>query len=292
MNFIKMFDNPKKPTFSFEFFATRDPDAREKQYKAIDNLLILKPNFVSATFGAGGSSREGSYELIKKLQSHDSNVLAYFAAYGLGPDMIANVLDNFKDLGVKNVLCVRGDKPKDDPGFSPHPECLAHATDLLVLVNERYDFCTGAAGYPEGHNEAESMEKDLEYLELKVKNGAQYIITQYVYENSMFFDFVKKCRYMGINVPIIAGVMPIYSVKMMESLAELCGATITPNVRDGLAKLAPDDKQAVSDFGIEFAIKQCRDLLNGGAQGIHFYTMNRAKSVNKIVTTLQTEGLL
>lgn len=293
MSIKDLWKERKRPTISFEFFPARDEKAAKKLDKAIDTLAELGPDFVSVTFGAGGFTREGSLQLAQKLKNEKGlPVLPYVAPYGMNPHDAASVLDDYKDLGIEAILCARGDKPMDIEGFKPHPDSFVHASDLLAFVGEHYDFFTGAAGYPEGHKEAESKEKDLEYLKLKVEKGARFIITQYVYDNQYFFNFVETCRGMGIDVPIIAGVMPIYSVKMMENLAALCGATITPQVRDGLAKLPPDDKSAVTEFGIQFAMQQCSELIRHGVDGIHFYTMDRSKSVVQIITQLKNEELL
>jgi len=293
MSIENLWKNRKRPTISFEFFPARDEKSAQKLDKVIDALAELEPDFGSVTFGAGGSTREGSFQLAQKLKKEKAlKVVPYFAAYGLSPDEILSIVDGYKNLGVDGLFCVRGDKPMDMEKFKPHPDSFPHASDLLTFVGEHYDFFLGAAGYPEGHKEAESKEKDLEYLKLKVEKGARFIIAQYVYDNQYFFDFVKKCREIGIDVPIVSGVMPIYSVKMTESLASLCGATITPQVRDELAKLPSDDKKAVSEFGIEFATHQCKELIQHGVEGIHFYTMDRSKSVVKIVTQLREEGLL
>jgi methylenetetrahydrofolate reductase (NADPH) len=162
----------------------------------------------------------------------------------------------------------------------------------LGYLNKTNDTILGGAGYPEGHRQAVGLAQDIEFLKLKMDKGARFIITQYAYNNDFHYRFLDRCRQKGIDIPIIIGVMPIYSVKMMESLAQLCGATITPQIREGLAQLPPDDKKAVSEFGIRFALEQCRDLLNHGVQGIHFYTMDRAKSVGRIITSLREEGLL
>ena len=260
--------------------------------KAIDALAALKPDFVSVTFGAGGSTREGSRQLVEKLKHQMGlEIIAYFACYGLGPDDIVAVLDDYQALGVENVLAVRGDVPHDGD-FEPHPESLLYASDLVSFIRPKYDFCLGVAGYPEGHIDAPSVEKDIEYLKLKVDQGAEYIISNYFYNNRYFFDFLERCRAAGIGVPILPGVMPIYSVKMMEMLAGLCGATITDEVRQGIAALPEEDKKALVDFGIEFALHQCRELLKAGVPGLHIYTMDRSASAAGIVNCLRSEGLL
>jgi len=182
--------------------------------------------------------------------------------------------------------------PADNCEFEPNPDSLRHASDLVTFIKPQFDFCLGVAGYPEGHIDAPSKEKDLEYLKLKIDKGAEYIITNYCYNNQFFFNFVEKCRKIGIDVPIVPGVMPIYSVKMMESLASLCGATITAEIRQGLGKLPDDDKTAVLEFGIEYAFQQCADLLRNGVPGVHIYTMDRYKTTTEIVNRLRSDGLL
>jgi len=169
---------------------------------------------------------------------------------------------------------------------------MAHASDLLAFVSKRRDFCLGAAGYPEGHIEAESKQKDLEYLKLKVDSGAQFVIANYFYDNRYFFDFVEQCRRLGIQVPILPGVMPVYTVKMMESLARMCGATITDRLKQGIAGLPEGDKEALLDFGVEFAVEQCKGLLAAGVPGLHIYTMDRSSSAVKIVNRLRADGML
>jgi methylenetetrahydrofolate reductase (NADPH) len=283
----------QKPTISFELFPARSAQGAEKLEKAIDELTALKPDFFSVTFGAGGSTREGSHQLIDKLKNDKGNkVVAYFAGYGLGPGDIVAVLDSYQALGIEDILVVRGDAPRDLEDFQPHPQSLPHASDLVALLRPRYDFCIGVAGYPEGHIEAESKAKDIEYLKLKADNGAEYIISNYFYDNRYFFDFVERCRAAGIDVPILPGVMPIYSVKMLEMLAGLCGATITGEVRQAIAALPEGDKQALANFGIEFAVRQCQDLLRAGVPGLHIYTMDRSRSAAGIVERLRKDGLL
>ncbi len=280
------------PTISFELFPAKSEKAAAVLENNIDILAALKPTFVSVTFGAGGSTREGSYQLVEKLK-HDKGleVVAYFACYGLGPEEMIAVLDSYHEMGVENILAVRGDTPRDE-GFESHPDSLPHASDLVSFIRPQYNFCIGVAGYPEGHIDASSNNKDLEYLKLKVDQGAEYIVTNYFYDNSYFFNFVDRCRGIGIEVPILPGVMPIYSIKMMEMLANMCGATIPDEVRRGIAALEKDDKEALINFGIEYAVNQCIELLDKGALGIHFYTMDRSHSTAAIVKRLRNEGLL
>jgi methylenetetrahydrofolate reductase (NADPH) len=291
MKLTELWKQADKPSLSFELFPAKTEKAAQRLEKAIQELADLKPDFASVTFGAGGSTREGSYQLLEKLKSeHGLEVLGYFAGYGLGPDEITTTLDSYQDLGIENILIVRGDVPREDEEFSPHPDSFQHATQLLEFVRPKYDFCIGVAAYPEGHIEAESLDKDLQYLKQKVDLGAEFIITNYAYDNRYFFDFVSRTRAAGIDLPILPGVMPIYTQKMMNFLARLCGATITPEIKHGLADLPEDDKQAVLDFGIDYAYQQCKGLLETGVPGVHIYTMDRSKSVVEIVSRLRKDG--
>lgn len=283
----------KQPTISFEFFPARNAEADEKLERGINQLAVMEPDFVSVTFGAGGSTREGSRQLVDWLKTDlKLEVMAYFAGYGLGPDDIQGVLNSYQDLGVENVLVVRGDPPHGQADFKPHSASLAHASDMLEFIRPRYPFCLGTAGYPEGHIEAESQQKDLEYLKLKVDKGAEYIITNYFYDNRYYFDFVATCRGLGIKVPIVPGIMPIFSLKMMAHLAKLCGASISDNLRQRLAALPEGDIPALLNFGIDFAFEQCQELIGAGVPGLHFYTMDRSKSTAGVLARLRQEGLL
>jgi methylenetetrahydrofolate reductase (NADPH) len=293
MKITEKWSSSSKPTVSFELYPARTEKAAEKLDRMIDALAALEPDFVSVTFGAGGSTRKGSYQLLNKLKHEKGlDVIGYFAGYGLGPAEITSVLDSYQQLGVENILVVRGDTPHNAENFRPHPDSFTYASELMEFIRPKYDFCVGVAAYPEGHVEAESKQKDLEYLKLKVENGADYIVTNYCYDDQYFYDFVDRCRAFGIVQPIMPGVMPIYSEKMMYSLAGLCGATITDEIKGGLAGLPEGDKAAVLDYGIEFAYQQCKALLNAGVPGVHIYTMDRSKTTTEIVTRLRVDGLL
>jgi methylenetetrahydrofolate reductase (NADPH) len=213
------------PVISFEFSRPKNEKAAANLDKALEKLKAAEPDYVSVTFGAGGSTREGSYELVDKLKNEKGfKVVAYVAGVGLGPDDFAAVLDKFKGMGIETLFVIRGDPPTWDENYKPHPEAMAYASDMIGFTKARSDFCLGAAGYPEGHVECVDKEKDLEYLKLKVDKGAEYIVAQYFYDNQFYFNFLDKAKAAGINVPIVPGVMPIYTVKMMENLAKICGA--------------------------------------------------------------------
>ena len=282
----------KKPVISMEFFPPRNEKAAETFGTTIANLAALKPDYMSITFGAGGSTRDGSYQTVKKVMI-DTNLptVAYIAGFGLGPNEITDVLDKYKDLGIETVFVIRGDKPKDDD-FIPHPDSFSYASDMIAFIKERYDFTLGCAGYPEGHLEAENLEKDIEYLKLKVDNGAEYVVAQYFYDNNYFSEYVKKCRAIGIHVPIIPGIMPVYTVKMTNMLSKVCGTKIVDKLKRQLDAVDADDKDAVLNMGINFAVEQCKGLLKEGVAGLHFYTMDRSKSTAEIINRLKKENLL
>ena len=280
------------PVISMEFFPPRNDKATETFDKVIGGLAQLKPDYMSITFGAGGSTRDGSYQTVKRLIL-DKNLptVAYIAGYGLAPHEIIEVLDKYKALGVETIFVIRGDKPKGDD-VAAHPDAFRYASEMISFIKERYDFTLGCAGYPEGHVEAESLEKDIEYLKLKVDNGAEYVVAQYFYDNRYFFDYVEKCRAIGINVPIIPGIMPVYTVKMTKNLSGICGTTITDKLQRRFEVVDTDDKDMVLNLGIDFATEQCRDLLKKGVAGLHFYTMDRSKSITEIINRLKQENLL
>lgn len=282
----------KQPVLSMEFFPPRNPEAREKFSTTIDTLAGSGADYMSVTFGAGGSNREGSLQTVKDIMIEKQQpTVAYIAGYGLGPEEITGVLDRYKDLGVETIFVIRGDRPKQED-FVPHPDSFPHASDMIAFIRDRYDFTIGCAGYPEGHIEADSLDRDIEYLKLKIDNGAEYVVAQFCYDNAYFFNFVDKCRAAGIDVPIIPGIMPVYTAKMTRILSKVCGATITPELQKRLDAVDEEDKESVLNLGIDFAAEQCRDLLQKQVAGLHFYTMNRSRSTTEIISRLKKENLL
>jgi methylenetetrahydrofolate reductase (NADPH) len=291
MRVTNLYKNNKN-VISMEFFPPRNEKAAQSFGNIIDNLSAMKPDYMSVTFGTGGSTREGSYQTVKQVMCDKKQpTVAYIAGFGLGPEDIKDVLDKYSDLGVETIFVIRGDKPRDD-SFVSHPESFSYASEMIAFIKKNYDFTLGCAGYPEGHIESESLEKDIEYLKLKVDNGAEYVVCQYFYDNQFYFDFVEKCQAKGINVPIIPGVMPVYTVKMTQMLSKVCGSTITDALQKELDAIDAEDKNAVLDTGIQFAVNQCKGLLKAGVPGLHFYTMNRSKSTTEIINQLRQDGLL
>ena len=282
----------KAPAISFEFFPPRNEKAAVGFSQTVADLAALAPDYMSVTFGAGGSTRDGSYHAVKTImKEHNQPTVAYLAGYGLGPEEIVTVLDGYRDLGVETIFVIRGDKPRGDD-FTPHPESFAYASDLIAFIHSRYDFSLGCAGYPEGHLEAQSLEKDIDFLRLKVDNGAQYVVTQYFYDNDFFLAYRDKCRAAGVDVPIVPGIMPVYTVKMTRMLSKVCGSAIPEPLQQRLDAVDSDNAQAVLDLGVEVATEQCRGLLKEGVAGLHFYTMDRSGSTTSILERLRQEKLL
>ena len=291
MRVTNLYEN-KRPVISMEFFPPRNEAAEKNFGTVIDKLSGLAPDYMTMTFGAGGSSRDGSYQSAKKIMVEKKlPTVAYITGYGLGPDEITEVLDKYKALGIETIFVIRGDIPQGED-FTPHPDSFFYASDLIAFIKDKYDFTLGCAGYPEGHIEAETLEKDMEYLKLKVNNGAEYIVSQYFYDNSYFFDFVERCRNAGITVPVIPGIMPVYTVKMTKMLSKICGSAISDELQTLLDSVNSEDKEAVLNLGIDFAAQQCRGLLKENVAGLHFYTMNRTKSTTEILSRLKAENLL
>nr|WP_320131347.1 methylenetetrahydrofolate reductase [uncultured Holophaga sp.] len=289
MNILELF-RQKSPVLSFEFFPPKDAASADLLREVVGELAGLRPDCI--TFGAGGPGGDRIFEGAREMmQSIPCPVVAYLSGYGLGPDEIRRVMDRCLAMGVENVFVIRGDRPKE-AGFRPHPESFEYASDLIAFVKRHYPFVLGCGGYPEGHVDAPDLEQDLQNLKRKVEAGADYIITQYFHDNAFFFSYVERCRALGIQVPILPGVMPVYTVKLTQSLSRICGARITPALQSRLDAVDPRDSQAVLDLGVDFATEQCRGLLRQGVAGLHLYTMNRRSSTIRIVQRLREEGLL
>ena len=277
----------ERPLFSFEFFPPKDDRGVDALFDTVANLKPLGPAFVSVTYGAGGSTREKTVAITRRIKREAGiEAMAHLTCVGHGRDEIDALLDEYEDAGIENIMALRGDPPRGDTEFVPHPEGFAHANELIAFIRHRKDFCIGGAGYPEVHPEASSPEEDLDNLKRKIDAGADFVVTQLFFDERDYFDFVSRARSRGIVTPIVPGVMPVTNTAQIKRFTQMCGATIPAPL---LAKLeaAAGDADAVIEVGIEHATRQCRALLDGGAPGIHFYTLNRSLSTRTILANLQ-----
>ena len=282
----------KTRTISFEFFPPREATGINAVLNKIESLQSYSPNFISVTYGAGGSTRKFSEELTTKAKTqYDVEVMAHLTCVGHTVKELDEILERLEASDIENIIALRGDLPNhqrinltDDSGFE-------YASDLISHLNRIYSFGIGAACYPEGHPEAVSFEDDIRYAKLKVENGADFLITQLFYDNDDFFRFVDKARAIGINVPIIPGVLPVLSSNQIRKFTGLCGARIPPDLEMQLAKYENDDEGARA-MGVEYATCQVQGLWDSGVSGIHFYVLNRSYSVSKILDNLRLERSL
>jgi methylenetetrahydrofolate reductase (NADPH) len=288
MRIAELFTPGAKPVFSFEFFPPKTEEGHASLIATIRELAELSPSFVSVTYGAGGSTRERTIELVSYIKRElGIEAMAHLTCVGSSRAELSAILDRFESAKIENVIALRGDPPAGESNFRPHPDGLSHASDLVRMIREqRRPFCVAAAAYPESHVESPSPEEDLRYLVQKVDAGVDVLITQLFFENSRYFDFVARARQAGISVPIVPGIMPVTNVAQIERFTRLCGATIPPMLRERLDP-ARGDAEAVVRIGIEHATAQCRDLLAGGAPGVHFYTLNRSRSTYTILKQLR-----
>ncbi|MGA8891646.1 MAG: methylenetetrahydrofolate reductase [NAD(P)H] [Anaeromyxobacteraceae bacterium] len=279
-----------EPVFSFEFFPPRTDEGERQLLQTVEALRPLGPGFVSVTYGAGGSERARTIDLVKRLKrDHEVEPVAHVTCVGSSRDELAGVLDEFAGAGVQNVLLLRGDPPKGERTFVPHPDGFAHASDLVAFVRahpERWAFCVGAAAYPEGHPENRDLARDLANLKTKVDAGVDFLVTQLLFDNAHYFRFVERARAAGIAQPIMPGVMPLTSVDQIERFTAMCGASIPPPLRAAM-QVRRSDPDASMQLGVAYSSLQSADLLRRGAPGIHFYTLNRSPSSRAILAALR-----
>jgi len=278
-----------KPTVSFEFFPPKTDAGFTSLFQTIDELRSIRPSYVSVTYGAGGSTREKTVTLVERIQREIGiRSMAHLTCVGHTKDEIGRILDELWSAGIRNVLALRGDPPHGQAWFVPTPGGFEYADQLVSFVASRHDFCIGVAGYPEGHPQCLNRTRDLENLKRKVDNGGRFVITQLFFDNADFYRFRDAARWMGIKVPIIAGIMPIQNVNQIKRFVSMCGAKIPHPLLLKLESLE-HDAEAVAQAGIEYATRQCQDLLFHGVDGIHFYTLNKSKATVQICKALNVE---
>ena len=277
-----------KRSISFEFFPPKTEEAERSLFETIKNLQPLQPSFVSVTYGAGGSSRDRTINLIRRIIKETSlTVMAHLTCIGHTKKELIEILFQYKKMGVENILALRGDIPVGQEGFVIPKDGCHHADELVRLIKENFGdyFSIGVASYPEGHIESPNMERDIYYFMKKVEAGASFSITQMFFDNSYFYRYIELVRKKGINIPIIPGIMPITNFSQIRRFAALCGATIPENLVKSLENAK--NKEDAKKIGIEYAIRQCKDLLEHGIKGLHFFTLNKSDATMKIYKNIK-----
>jgi methylenetetrahydrofolate reductase (NADPH) len=284
---VKSILNDTATTFSFEFFPPRNDTAWENLFLTISDLMPLKPSWVSVTYGAGGSTRENTHQLVMRIKREtDLTVVSHLTCVESTQNDILNILDRYTQNGIENILALRGDPPAGHCGWLAPPNGFTHASELVTFIKKHYsDTGIGVAGFPEGHPETPNRLKEIDYLKAKVDSGADYIITQLFFDNRDFYDFCERCDLAGINIPIIAGIMPIITKNGMIRMAELAAGARFP-ARLMRAVNQAESTEVIEKIGIEWATTQVRDLIDNKVRGVHFYTLNNARATLGIYKAL------
>jgi methylenetetrahydrofolate reductase (NADPH) len=278
----------RQPVFSFEFFPPKTEKGEANLRAALDELKDDAPAFVSVTYGAGGSTRDKTVQIVKSIkQDYGIEAMAHFSLVGQSVDGLRRQLDEIAEAGIDNVLALRGDPPRGETEWIAHPDGLHYSVELIEILKAEYDFCVGAACFPEVHPDATNAEEDLKYLKSKVDAGANFLITQMFFDNSDYFNFVDDARAAGIDVPIIPGIWPVTNYAQIKRIAELCKSRFPERLECELEE-RKDDATATVDLGVAYATLQCVELLAKGAPGIHFYTLNKSPATRSILAALRS----
>ncbi len=287
MRIDEILEHADEPVFSFEFFPPKTDDGERVLGLALESLRQLEPDFVSVTYGAGGSSRTRTLELTKWIKRElGIEAMAHLSCVGSSREELETILDDMGQARIENVLALRGDPPHGQSDWKPHPGGLSYSTELATLIRDQYGFCIGGACFPEVHPEAADLVHDLGFLKEKVAAGASFLITNLFLDNNLYFRFVEEARAAGIEVPIIPGIMPITNAGQIKTMTGMCGASIPPALLNQL-EIRAGNPDAVLQLGVSYATLQCAELLARGAPGIHFYTLNRSPATRAILSALK-----
>lgn len=280
-------------TFSFEFFPPKTAESSQRLFETIRHLEQLKPTFVDVTYGAGGSTRELTHELVLRIRREtDLTTIPHLTCVCHGEEEVRRILDDYAEAGIGNILALGGDLPRNRADWDRSRDAFRYAADLVGYIRQYKDhtdprgFGIGVAGFPEGHPATPNRLREMDHLKAKVDAGADYIVTQLFFDNRDFYDFRERCELAGIKAPILAGIMPITSRKSLERMAELAAGARYPAALLRAVQRAGDDDAAVLHVGIHWATEQCRDLLDHRVRGIHFYTLNRSDATQRIYQNL------
>ncbi len=281
---------PEKRTVSCEFFPPREETGIPAVFRAIDRISAFSPDFVSVTYGAGGSTQAFTERITAQVKQETGlEVMAHLTCVAQTEAEVQGVLERLDAASIENVIALRGDPPRGQDSFVPADGGFTHATELIEHIRSQFDFGLAAACYPEGHTESPNLDSDIQYAREKVDKGADFLITQLFYDNRYFFDFLERAEQAGIGVPIIPGVLPILNTAQIRRFTSLCGATI-PSELDRKLEQWADDDDAVRELGIEYATDQVQELWDAGVPGVHFYVLNRSYSASRILANLNLPG--
>lgn len=281
-----------RTTVSFEFFPPKTEEAQAALFETIKNLQDLGPDFVSVTYGAGGSTRNLTHELVRRLKLETAlDPVPHLTCVGHTREEIQQILLEYDAIGVSAILALRGDPPRDRPDYDHAGDVFPQAIDLVKEIRafrsaREEGFGIGVAGFPEGHPATPNRLQEMDYLKAKVDAGADYICTQLFFDNRDFYDFVERCELAGINVPVVAGIMPVSSIASMRRMAELAGGARFPARLLKVLERVKKDPDSVREAGLHYATEQCSDLLNNQVAGIHFYTLNQSGATREICRRL------
>ena len=276
----------RRPCISFEFFPPKTDDGVEKLMATVKKLRILNPGFVSVTYGAGGSSRARTLEVVRRIKSElEIESMAHVTCVGHSRDELRALFTELAASGVQNIMALRGDPPKGQEQFVTAAGGFTYAAELIDMLSQEFSFSIGAAAYPEKHLEAESAEADLRNAVRKVQAGAEFLVTQLFFDNDAYFTFVDRLREAGVYVPVVPGIMPITNYEAIARMTKMSGAGLPQRLVAEL-EARSDEPEAVAELGVAFTALQCRDLLARGAPGLHFYTLNRSPATRAVVSAL------
>jgi len=277
----------RRPIFSLEFFPPKSPEDMAQLFQTLNHVKQLAPGYISVTYGAGGGTRDKTLQIVERAKAEIGlESAAHLTCIGHSIQEIRAILEHLVRAGIDNVVALRGDPPRGEARFTPHPKGFRHADELTAFIRESYPFCIAVAGYPEGHIESPDKETDWTHLQEKVNAGADLIITQLFFENRHFYEFERRMRERGVSVPIIPGIMPITNLQQILRFTRICGASIPDKIVTDLEAIQ-HQPEAVQQYGIEYAKKQCKDLLTHGVPGIHFYTLNKSRATQEIIQSLE-----
>ncbi|MEZ5987781.1 MAG: methylenetetrahydrofolate reductase [NAD(P)H] [Planctomycetota bacterium] len=290
MRICKLFE-AADPVISFEFFPPKTDEGAEQLLATVAELQGLRPGYVSVTYGAGGSTRSRTLELVARIKREIGiETMAHLTCVGHSRMELAEIVQQLVDAGIENVLALRGDPPKGESEFRAARDGFTYASELVAFLRQLgAPICIGAACYPEKHPEAGSLQHDLDALRRKVDAGADFLVTQLFFDNEDYFYFVRRAKEVGVTLPITPGIWPITNYKQIDKIAQLCGARLPTDLRTELEDVK-DSVEAVAGVGVSYALDQCRDLLERGAPGLHFYTLNKSPATRAILARLRHRG--